>query len=126
MGVPICNQTCTLLENNPHMVKNLWGQIFGLDIGMTACIVYDCREGRGEIYREYTECYSIYVANSKHVQARTQGGFGGVGRTPPLNQEFRSKKLYCAQAQTRALAQCAIIHVDRPPVQRDGATRAKG
>ena len=47
MGVPICNQTCTLLKNNPHMVKNLWGQIFGLDIGMTACIVYDCREGRG-------------------------------------------------------------------------------
>ena len=37
------------------MVKNLWGQIFGLDIGMTACIVYACREGRGEIYREYTE-----------------------------------------------------------------------
>ena len=24
-----------------------------------ACIVYDCREGRGVIYREYTECYSI-------------------------------------------------------------------
>ena len=70
MGVPICNQTCTLLKNNPHMVKNLWGQIFGLDIGMTACIVYDCREGRGEIYRECTECYSIYVANSKHVACR--------------------------------------------------------
>ena len=43
-------------KNNPHMVKNLWGQIFGLDIGMTACIGYACREGRGEIYREYTEC----------------------------------------------------------------------
>ena len=26
-----------------------------------ACIVYDCREGRGVIYREYTECYSISV-----------------------------------------------------------------
>ena len=25
---------------------------------LTACIVYDCREGRGVIYREYTECYS--------------------------------------------------------------------
>ena len=24
-----------------------------------ACIVYDCKEGRGVIYREYTECYSI-------------------------------------------------------------------
>ena len=26
---------------------------------LPACIVYDCREGRGVIYREYTECYSI-------------------------------------------------------------------
>ena len=26
---------------------------------LPACIVYDCREGRGVIYREYTEFYSI-------------------------------------------------------------------
>ena len=26
---------------------------------LPACIVYDCREGHGVIYREYTECYSI-------------------------------------------------------------------
>ena len=26
---------------------------------LSACIVHDCREGRGVIYREYTECYSI-------------------------------------------------------------------
>ena len=41
-------------------------QIFGLDIGMTACIVYACREGRGEIYREYTECYLVSVLLSPY------------------------------------------------------------
>ena len=29
------------------------------DPSLHACIVYDCREGHGVIYREYTECYSI-------------------------------------------------------------------
>ena len=34
---------------------------------MTACIVYDCREGRGEIYREYTVLAShLFVLFSRY------------------------------------------------------------
>ena len=51
---------------------------------------------------------------AKVQQARAQGGVRGGRTNPPAEPGVPLDA--CAHAQ------CTIIHVDRPPVQRDGAT----